>query len=110
MTNYYVNYEHFYKCRPNEEDLTDEKGDILVEGHFPKTICKGKYILSKYPYVSYRIIKEFEALHKLHKPLIVCATTGYWPGDPFLLKAEDNVFITLEDEKYIIDYFHGRVK
>lgn len=101
---YYVDYKHFYNCRPNEEDLKKDNGNIYVKGRFPKTITKGTYILSEYPYVAYDIIREFQVLRQiLHKPIVICATSGYWEGNAFLLQAEDDVVITEEDEKIIQD-------
>lgn len=95
--------------RPKIEDLETHYDGlgylcIKVEGHFPKAIPKNTYILSKYPYVSYRIVNEFKALRKLNKNIVVCATSGHWEGDAFLLRTEEDIFITEEDEKFIENF------
>ena len=95
--------------RPNIEDLESHYDGlgclcIKVEGHFPKNIPKNTYILSKYPYVSYRIMNEFKALRKLNKNIAVCPTSGHWEGDAFLLRAEEDIFITEEDENFIENF------
>lgn len=97
-------YEHWYKYRPEEEDL--KQNDIIrIRTHFPKTIKKDTYIISAFPVVSYDAMKEFYILYfVLHKPLVVCATTGHWEGTPFLLITTDDFTITLEDEKIIQQY------
>ena len=112
-TNYYIDYEHYYKCRPNLDDLkiVDNGHDKCIEIRtiFPKTIKKGMYIRSALGPVAYDAVKEYEALYLLHKPLYPCAVTGHWEGMPFLLIAEEDIEITLEDEKFIQDYLHNHV-
>ena len=106
---YYIDYDHFYNCRPNEEDLQTKDNLIEIRCHFPKTIKKGKYIKSALGPVTYDAIKEYEALRILKKPLIPCATSGYWEGTPFLLITTEDFIITKEDEIFIQDYIHGQM-
>lgn len=106
---YYIDYDHYYNCRPNEEDLQTKDNLIEIRCHFPKTIKKGKYIKSALGPVTYDAIKEYEALRILKKPLIPCATSGYWEGTPFLLITTEDFIITKEDEIFIQDYIHGRI-
>lgn len=101
---YYIDYDHFYNCRPNEEDLQTKDNFIEIRCRFPKTIKKGKYIKSAFGPVSYDAILEFKALRALKKPLQICATSGHWEGTPFLLYASDDIIITKQDEKFIQDY------
>jgi hypothetical protein len=99
---HYVNYEYFYKCRPEENSLKDKPGNIRIRCVFPKTIQKGTYILSAFPAISFDAVKEFYVLYKiLKKPFQICATSGKWEGTPFLVYAKDDIIITLEDEKII---------
>lgn len=97
-------YEHWYKYRPEEEDLKQD--DVIrIRTLFPKTIKKDTYITSAFPVVSYDAMKECYILYCiLHKPLMICATTGRWEGTPFLLVTTDDFIITLEDEKIIQQY------
>lgn len=106
---YYINYEHCYKCRPEEKDICFEKDSLnrtylKIRCQFPKTIKKGTYIESAFGPASYDAILEFKALRALKKPLQICATSGHWEGTPFLLYASDDIIITKQDEKFIQNY------
>ena len=105
---YYINYDLCYKNRPTEEDLQTENNIIKVRCSFPKTIKKGKYIISAVGPVTYDIMKEYEALQILRKPLASCAVTGRWEGTPFSLITTDDFIITREDEEFIQDYIHNK--
>lgn len=107
-------YEHCYKYRPEEKDLekvTYHNYTIIkIRTQFPKTIEKDTYIISDFHAVSYDAMKEFYILkHILQKPLIACATSGRWEGTPFSLRAEDDIVITLEDEKIIQHYLKKNI-
>lgn len=103
--NYYIDYEYYYKIRPNENDLENINNCIKIRTCFPKTIKKGTYIISAFPVISFDAMKEFYILQSLlKKPLEICATTGRWEGTPFSIYTTDNITITLEDEKLIQDY------
>lgn len=108
-TECYIDYDAFYDDRPNEEDLQIRDGVIGIRCSFPKTIKKGKYVRSALGPVTYDAVKEFEALHILKKPLVVCATTGYWEGTAFLLMATEDFVITREDEVFIQNYKLGKL-
>lgn len=107
---YYIDYDHYYNCRPNEDDLQTRNDLIEIRCRFPKTIKKNTYIKSALGPVTYDAIKEYEALRLLKKPLAVCATSGHWEGTPFLLITTEDFVITKEDEKFIQDYIHGKIK
>lgn len=102
-------FKNINNNRPKIKDLNKKCDDlnnlcIYLEGHFPKYIPKNTYILSKYPFVSYKLVKEFQALRALNKKISMCATSGHWEGDPFLLYTEEDIVITEEDEKFIKEY------
>ena len=107
---YYINYEHYYNSRPNEDELRTKNNLIEIRCRFPKTIKKNTYIKSALGPVAYDAVKEYEALRILKKPLVPCATSGRWEGTPFLLMTTEDFIITKEDEKFIQDYIHGRIK
>ena len=108
---YYIDYDHYYNCRPNEDDLRTTKNNLIeIRCHFPKTIKKDTYIKSALGPVTYDAMKEYEALQILQKPLASCATSGRWEGTPFLLITTEDFIITKKDEKFIQDYIHGKIK
>ena len=53
---YYIDYDHFYNCRPNEEDLQTKDNLIEIRCHFPKTIKKGKYKNTAKGYLSPEVL------------------------------------------------------
>ena len=77
----------------------EKEENMLLKKNF---ICKKLYgdIFDKTIYGKTRTIK---------KPLIPCATSGYWEGTPFLLITTEDFIITKEDEIFIQDYIHGRM-
>ena len=97
-----------HNCRPDEENLPKreneyEKG-IKIRCKFPKSVKKRTYILSEFGPVTIDAVKEFLALRALGKPLEVCATSGHWEGQPFLVRAVEDFEITEEEEIFIDEY------
>lgn len=99
----YVNYELIYSLRPEEKDLKDKNYSnwIKIENKFPKTIKKGTAITTA-SYLSFEAAQEFFILKnildkKIKYPRTI-AQTG--PGR-FVAEAEEDIEITLEDEKML---------
>lgn len=100
----YINYEFIYSLRPEEEDLKDKDDSnwIRIENKFPKTIKKGTVITTA-SYLSFEAAKEFFILKyildkKIKYPRTIVQTG---PGPRFIAEAEEDIEITLEDEKML---------